>query len=636
MEVESDDGFTDDQLEEIERQVEEKLKLVQIDDLELEESDYEGTEKYDSDEYTDSYTGSRFDELLKTISSYGVIASKTAMDTFELEEDDLVPSGDAVHIDEQNQKPLSPTEQNGQGLHAQIEDNMTQIELEIQNEIAENARLMMKKKHNAAVQIQTFWRGYNTRRSPTGRRVKSHLESRRHVRFAQMATEYEFDERREKSNELKKAKRAEKERIAKMEDTKRLELEQRLEEERLARIKQQEAIIHADKLDRFTKQQSIKHETKAAVTIQTYWRQYRRVKSFRQNHAAKIIQKHFRIYSFDRRDKSAFIIQMAIRSFIRRKRQKAVQTIEQWYHKWREIRSARLRAQELKRHRIEQQKLNDLKNNTSARIIQRAWRQYVARENKVAAILGDSPRFNSIPSQHITPILNNSPIHWVQPASEKTIVLRKRDKIIPLVSPEVTTEVTLGGTPEVSAKATAKANQEVTPKLTPISTPKESLELNLKATPEVALKLTPKSTPTKTPEITQKATPKEVTPKSERTFIVKSISEDLMAMIKVDLISLPKMKQVNWCDVELLRLEDGRSKVKSYQNISDRAVKFTSPMEGLSFSLSNQLRYLTLSSLSLKRFTADLPNLESLDLSHNRLLTLENVKSPRLLFLNLR
>ena len=89
MEFESDDGYTEEQLAEIELQVESKLNDIEIDNLELEESDYE-TEKYGEEAgYSDSFTSERFDDLLKSITSYLTVASQTAMETFDLSEEDL-------------------------------------------------------------------------------------------------------------------------------------------------------------------------------------------------------------------------------------------------------------------------------------------------------------------------------------------------------------------------------------------------------------------------------------------------------------------------------------------------------------------------------------------------------------------
>ena len=123
-------------------------------------------------------------------------------------------------------------------------------------------------------------------------------------------------------------------------------------------------------------------------------------------------------------------------------------------------------------------------------------------------------------------------------------------------------------------------------------------------------------------------------PESERTFIKKHFPEDVLNSIKSGL--LRKCAQSDWPKIAVLRLDARNLKTKIFKNLKTRHFVMRNPHEAMSVSLSNQLRCLELSSISLKNFTADLPNLESLDLSNNKIMTLENVKCPRLIYLNLR
>ena len=73
----------------------------------------------------------------------------------------------------------------------------------------------------------------------------------------------------------------------------------------------------------------------------------------------------------------------------------------------------------------------------------------------------------------------------------------------------------------------------------------------------------------------------------------------------------------------------------SFKSFFSPVLSHDKPLESISFFDSGKLRTISCPNISLRKFSADLPNLESLDLKNNKLSSLTNIYLPRLVKLEL-
>ena len=227
----------------------------------------------------------------------------------------------------------------------------------------------------------------------------------------------------------------------------------------------------------------------------------------------------------------------------------------------RQIERAKQVKRDLKEDRARKLRLRVVKAKLAARTVQRYWWRFVARENKVAQILGESPKF-----------------------------IQREAKL------------------ELENQTTTKINRKNQPR-------------------------TGKSETLSTQNAEKTVVLGERPPTNEKTFVVKTgIDLAFVDELRSRLVN----SRVSPCTLATTTFKIPSMDGALTLNVSERVFCRSLPQTALSLGVSTQLRELQLASVSLKSFGADLPNVERIDLSHNRLSTLRGLNAPRAKVLNLR
>ena len=223
--------LTEDELRQIEKELEQKLKVIDIEDSDSDSDLYEIPADEEPENVHDG-----FNDMLAGIQKYSIdfgedIAFTIINEDSEAKEDEVDKSVDPQE-ETIEKPPLSP--------------QLVVIESEVQKELEENSKRQQEIEEKSAIILQRHIRGWLVRNSRDGRRVKAIKEVRKRIKHAKMAEKIEFEERREKQ------------RLADLENERQNALF-------LAKMAENE---RQRKIEKFTRDQVVRKRTRSAIKIQ--------------------------------------------------------------------------------------------------------------------------------------------------------------------------------------------------------------------------------------------------------------------------------------------------------------------------------------------------------------------------------